>query len=142
VQQQIDRALTQVLNTTIMRTYHPATFHDTVQHLPREETQDRTGQPISTYGAGASFPARFLGTRGIRGAREANAAGAANIQILTMDAAVRLPLDVIGIIHADDRIRLTHRFGEALPTPLEFDVVGAPQLGSASVVLSLTEVGH
>jgi len=54
------------------------------------------------------------------------------------DARLRLAHDTE--LTSFDRIRVTHRYGEHLLVPLEFEVVGEPRLGPSGLVLDLRTV--
>ena len=43
-------------------------------------------------------------------------------------------------IKAKDSVRITHRHGEALPTPLVFGLDGPPERGPTGMVLRLVKV--
>ncbi len=56
-------------------------------------------------------------------------------QIALPDARLRLPLGT-SIINVD-RVRVTHRYGVALSTPLVYDVIGLPERGPSGLQLNL-----
>lgn len=56
-------------------------------------------------------------------------------QVAMPDARLRLPLgtNVTGV----DRVRITHRYGALLSTPLVYDVIGLPERGPSGLQLNL-----
>ncbi len=56
-------------------------------------------------------------------------------QVAMPDARLRLPLgtNVTGV----DRVRVTHRYGALLSTPLVYDVIGLPERGPSGLQLNL-----
>jgi hypothetical protein len=61
-----------------------------------------------------------------------------NAEMHVYDARLRLPIDTV--IGGIDRIRITHRFGVLLATPLEFDLLGETRRGPSGLVLNLRNV--
>lgn len=59
-------------------------------------------------------------------------------ETVLVDATLRLSVGTA--INSRDRVRLTHRFGEALATPLLFAVVGQPAQGPSGLVVNLRRV--
>lgn len=58
-----------------------------------------------------------------------------NAEAHMYDARLRLPLGTV-IINVD-QIRITHRFGEMLNTPIEYEILGSPVIGPSGMVLNL-----
>ena len=56
-------------------------------------------------------------------------------QVVVTDARLRLSLGTA--VDPRDRIRITHRFGEALATPPTFEILGEPERGPSGMVLNL-----
>jgi len=61
-----------------------------------------------------------------------------NAEAHVFDAQLRLPYDTE--ITNIDRVRITHRFGEMLETPVEYDILGNPMAGPSGLVLNLRSV--
>ena len=59
-------------------------------------------------------------------------------ETVLVDATLRLPVGTV--INSRDRVRLTHRFGEVLATPLLFDVMGQPAQGPSGLLVNLRRV--
>jgi hypothetical protein len=59
-------------------------------------------------------------------------------QVIVSDAALRLPLNTA--IDNLDRVRITHRFGSALATPIIYEVIGQPAQGPSGIVVQLRSV--
>lgn len=58
--------------------------------------------------------------------------------VTTGGASLRLPLGTP--IDASDRVRITHRYGEALDDPLLYEVVGSAERGASGLVVQLEQV--
>jgi len=56
-------------------------------------------------------------------------------EVPVYDARLRLPLTAT--VANIDRVRVTHRYGEALTSPLVFDAIGEPRRGPSALVLDL-----
>lgn len=87
----------------------------------------------SDYGYGHSYQDGATTVCGLHmsPSREVMEAG----QVAMPDARLRLPL---GTALANvDRVRVTHRFGVALATPLVYDVIGLPERGPSGLQLNL-----
>jgi len=83
--------------------------------------------PIVAYADGASLAC------GLRMVRPDEAMGEAEVALF--EAELRLPVDT-DISHLD-RVRVTHRYGEVLETPLTFELAGKPRRGPSGLVLRL-----
>lgn len=57
-------------------------------------------------------------------------------RVIMTSARLRLPLTAT--VKGQDRIKLTHRYGEALSTPEIYEIVGQPKRGPSGYVLDLT----
>jgi head-tail adaptor len=103
---------------------------DTCELICRGETgQDEYGQPVENWVAGATL-ACGLDNRASSEYRNAEAA--------VFDARLRLPIetDVSNV----DRVRITHRFGILLETPLEFQLTGKTRRGPSGLLVDLRSV--
>src|SRR5690606_35182941 len=111
-----------------MRDTQETHMMDTCVLLTRTtDTLDEYNRPAVSYAESNPVPCGFDPTA----AKEVMD----NAQVAVTDARLRLPLsaDVTGL----DRVRVTHRFGEALDTPVVFDVIGEPERGPSGLVLNL-----
>jgi hypothetical protein len=95
-----------------------------------EVGRDEDNMPEEGYTEGAAIPCLFASATSrevIEGA-----------EALAIDGKLWLPHDTI--YDNRDRFRLTKRYGEAMPTPLTFAVVGAPRPGPEALVLKVALV--
>jgi hypothetical protein len=106
---------------------------DTCLHLQRFTEADDYNNPTSTYIAGASYPCGLDEAPRDREAMDGT-------QVVMMDAKLRMSIDVDGEISNADRLRLTHRFGVALATPRDYEIIGAPRRGPSGLVFALRKV--
>jgi len=67
--------------------------------------------------------------------RRMQSEGMGSTQVSLADAVLRLALDTT--LDNRDRIEITDRFGEALGTPLVYEVVGEPERGPSGLVVLL-----
>ena len=59
-------------------------------------------------------------------------------QVVITDAVARLPIETT--LERRSRIRVTHRFGVALSTEPEYEIIGEPRRGPSGLVLNLRSV--
>lgn len=111
----------------IMQAAAERTMLDTCQILEPAETPDVLGLPQRTYSVAATSAC------GLDQTASREVTGETGLTVT--DGALRLPLSVAVSNRA--RIRVTHRYGEALPTPLEYEVLGEPMRGPSAQVLDL-----
>jgi hypothetical protein len=112
-----------------MRGFSEAQMLDTGRVLKRTVgSRDTRGQPPATFTAQAPIACTFV----ITTQREAlsESSGAA-----ITDAVVYVPLDTV--IGPQDRFQLTHRFGQALTTPITYAVIGQPAPDIATLRVGL-----
>jgi hypothetical protein len=105
---------------------------DTVQRLERSVVKDQYNADSETFTPGTSYPGGFD--------PDPSTEGMAASEVAMMDAKLRMPLSVDGVIGTGDRVRITHRFGVALDSPPDFEVVGLPERGPSGLVLTLKRV--
>jgi len=58
-------------------------------------------------------------------------------QVALPDARLRLSLATAGYVANVNRVRVTHRYGVLLSTPLVYDVIGLPERGPSGLQLNL-----
>lgn len=111
------------------------TLLDTCVHQTRTETRNSLGEMVpgdwadqQTYRCGLNLNPSPRASREIRGA---------DGTVTESDAEIRLPLAALGVIGIKDRLKITHRTGEALAAPLYFDVEGEVRPGPLGCVASL-----
>jgi len=112
-----------------MRDAQEAAMQDEYQRLVWTEAVGFGTNP--TYVAAAARPCGYKPT-----SRSEVETG--NSQRATADAELRVP--VTDTINRTDRVRITKRFGTALATPLEFDIIGIARQGVSGSVYLLKEV--
>lgn len=125
------RAFTAGELSRMQRTQNAAMM-DTVQHLQRIAVVDRYNLDSETFTPGPSYPGGFDPDPSTEG-MEAS-------QVAQAEVKLRMPLSVDGVIANADRLRITHRFGVALDTPQDFEVVGLPERGPSGLVFNLKRV--
>jgi hypothetical protein len=106
---------------------------DTCQRLQRYTEADDYNNPKQTFIAGASYSCGLDESPRDREALDGT-------QVVMMDAKLRMSLDLEGVIANVDRLRITHRFGVALATPLDYEIIGAPRRGPSGLVFALRKV--
>lgn len=106
---------------------------DTCQHLQRFVEPDGYNNPAETFIAGASYPCGLDEAPKDREAMDGT-------QVVMMDAKLRMSLDLEGVIANVDRLRITHRFGVALATPRDYEIIGAPRRGPSGMIFALRKV--
>lgn len=103
---------------------------DTCVVLVYSSTEDEFNLPAVTYTPGAPLSCGYDPSS----SREVQDSG----QVVITDGLIRLPAGT-AITHLD-RIQLTHRAGQALATPITFDVVGQVAPGPSGLVVEVEEV--
>jgi head-tail adaptor len=124
-------ALIDANDLTAMRAVYGDSLHDTCRLKPRTVTTATDGQEIEDWPDGVIVACGFQPTAGAEQRR-------ADMTILAYDARLRLPLGTA--ITYLDQVRITHRYGAALATPLTFQVEGDPQQGPTGLVCLLKRV--
>lgn len=122
-----------------MRACQAAHMHDTCVILKYTKTSDDYGlnKPLYTPGWTAA-----CGLELVAPSEKQNASF-----VPTIDARLRLSIALADKLDSKDRIKITHRYGEALTTPQVFEIVGVLRRGSTGFYLDLkavtdgTEVG-
>jgi len=114
-----------------MRAAQADAFWDSCVLLYHSISQGETGQAVPSWPTASEAIACRLVPQG---GREQRMKG--NV-FVTVDARLRLPLGTA--IDMRDRIRITHRHGEALDTPQEYDIVGYPEEGASAITIGLHE---
>ena len=125
------------LDLAQMRADQADSLHDTCVILSHSESQDSFGEMVSSWTSGTSLACGFEPTGGKERPRSGGSTHPAGT-LLVVDARLRLPLTVsLGV---KDKVRITHRYGEALAVPLTFGVAGLPRRGASGLVVDLQEV--
>ena len=119
-----------------MRAFSQAQMVDAGRVLRRTEgARDGRGQRAATFTPQDVIPCTFVITAATEQLSEATGAA-------ITDAVVYVPLDTpIGPL---DRFQLTHRFGQALASPITYSVIGqpAPDVATLRVGLRAGEVSQ
>lgn len=114
-----------------MRAAQTAHMMDTCTILVySQDAQDDRGMPAETWTAGS---ATSCGLR-LQTPREL----LEGTDVPDVDAVLRLALT--DTVNEHDRVRITHRYGEALAEPLLFEVVGDAKPGPSGQVVALRRV--
>ncbi len=90
---------------------------------------DAYNQPKTVEGTSAAIACGLQQTNG--------AEVTTGSQSIIADAVLRLPLSQLGLVKNADRVKITHKNGEALATPLVYDIAGSIAEGPSGLVLAL-----
>lgn len=119
-----------MLNITAMRKTQEAHMFDICELLKKSTSGvDQYGMPYS------SFIVNGISACGLNTTASKEIT---NGEIPVYDARLRLPRDTN--ISNIDRIRITHRFGKLLDTPIEYEILGSPMNGPTGMVLNLRSI--
>lgn len=103
---------------------------DTCVILSYSAADNAYNLPEPTFTPGAPTDCGFKGNS----RREVQDGG----QVIVADAELRLASDTT--ITQLDRVRLTHKAGQELASPLTFDVIGHPETGPSGIVVTLRRI--
>jgi len=106
-----------------------AAMQDLCVRLVYSADADDYGNPAPTYSTGANV-ALACGLEHVSPA-EVQSTGAVPV----IDARLRLPVDTV--LDERDRIRVTYRYGEAMTSPQDFEIIGPVRRGPSGLVLDL-----
>ena len=112
----------------LMETHQLASLFDEcvrLAYVPGEK--DPYGKPIPAWTEAETLPCGWSATT-----RRKVMAGA---QVVVTDGQLRLPAGTT--ISAQDRWRVTHRYGQALVSPPVYDSLGEPARGPSGILLDL-----
>lgn len=101
-----------------------------VRHFTGIGANDGFNNPIVTYGDPYQSVCGY--------APGATSEAPTNDGTVLLDGKLRLPVDIP--IQSLDRIDLTHLKGEALESPLKFEVVGLPALGPSGYLVGIRKI--
>lgn len=118
---------------TDMQATQEAAMMDICQHLQRYIEDDDYNNKVETFIPGESYACGLdenpKGPEAMEGT-----------QVVMVDAKLRLSIDVDGVIANTDRIRITHRFGVALASTRDYEIVGVQRRGPSGLVFNLRKV--
>lgn len=112
----------------VMRADQTLGMYDTCKIGAYTAPSTSGGSPSYSYGA--AIACRFV--PGANGESRT-----AKMTVVVTPARVRLPMGTT--VTAKDRVQITHRFGVALGTALEFNAQGQPSQGATCITLELRE---
>jgi len=95
-----------------------AQFLDRCIHRDRTEAESPTGQPMVTF----VDKLIYICALDLSSSHEAEQGD----ERVVTSGRVMLPMSALGVITAEDRIRVTHRYQQELLVPMEFDLIGDP----------------
>jgi hypothetical protein len=110
-----------------LRTTQESAMQDTCQIGAYDYVEDGYGNPTPQYTYGSALSCGFQHVR----PREVQGSG----EVPVIDARVRLPIATT--IDERDRVKITHRYGEALATAQVFDIVGPMERGPSGLQINL-----
>lgn len=114
-----------------MQATQEAAMMDTCVLMRYSEMLDAINHPVPTWTDG---PSTICGLD-MTGGEEQR--GSQRV-VARWDATIRLPLDTV--IDLRDRIRITHRFGQALASGLVYEIAGPAEIGPSGMVTPLKKV--
>lgn len=115
---------------------------DRLVHLRRVQTTGSYGEAISTYATASSWACGFAYSPFKFRSREMMRGGdRATIAVSEILVRARLPQEAKGQIDTDDRVVLTHKFGEALEEPQIYEVQGYEEITVYGLILNLRRTG-
>ena len=120
---------------TVMQATHTDAMRDQCVLMEPQTSAGRNNKPVITYTDAGSSACGF---------NPSTANGVASEEVLDSTAVVitkptlRLPTGTV--IRASWRVRITHRNGQALTSPLAFDIVGDPSTVGTAIVVELATV--
>lgn len=116
---------------TNMKATQESAMMDTCVLMRYSETLDAINHPVPTWTDGPSVMCGLDMTGGEeqRGSQRV---------VVRWDAVIRLPLDTQ--LDLRDRIRITHRFGQALASGLVYEIGGPEQKGPSGMIVPLKKV--
>jgi hypothetical protein len=117
---------------TRMQSSQETAMQDTCQVLAYSSTTDAYNNPVPTWTPGAAIAC------GLEHLDPEEVQDTGLVPLI--EARVRLPLDTALDALGRDRIRVTHRYGAALVTAQEFEIVGPPRRGPSGLVVDLHTV--
>lgn len=123
-----------------LRQVHESALFDTCVLVTIDTTYDDYGAPVVVETESAPKPCHFIPQMSFstRAQEYVDASGT----VLRIGAAVQLKISEYENVTTLDRIKITHIFGKALPTPLTFDVMGKPQRGTVFIHVGLQDVSR
>lgn len=87
---------------------------------------DSYGRPAATYNDGSTFACGLDDTRREEGLDDA--------QVEIIDATIRLPIGALSEALSTSRIKVTHRHGSALSSPIVYKIIGPVRRGPSGLV--------
>jgi hypothetical protein len=113
------------------RATQDAYMPDTCVHLDYSGTATNDyGLPEDTWGTAGTYSCGF----NHKASREVMGDG----EVVLSEGQLRLPIATV--IERRDRFQITHRFGEALATPLKVEVIGEPLRGPSALLVHVKTV--
>lgn len=113
-------------------------LHDRLTHLRRTATRGQYGEEVAVFATVASWPCGFAYSPFKFRSREVLADARTPISEILVRA--RMPDEARGSIDTDDRVVLTHKFGEPVAHQT-FDVQGFEELTIYGFILNLRMAG-
>lgn len=115
-----------------LRSTQLAHMGDTCVRLAYSRTYDDYNAPVDHWSdAGGSVPCGLDMQPGSERSTD-------NLTVVSWDAVLRISISEVW--DPKDRVRVTHRFGEALAVPLVYGLVAPPQRGPSALQLRLRKV--
>jgi hypothetical protein len=110
-----------------MRATQAGAMYDTCKVLAYSAIQDALGNPDVTWTAGSALACGF------EPVKPGEVHGSGDVPVI--DGRVRLPIGTS--VDEQDRIRMTHRYGEVLASSEDYEVVGPVMRGPSGLVVSV-----
>lgn len=109
-------------------------MQDSCQIGARTSTQDSLGELVDAFTYGQATPCGFKMDGGLQRNEFRTVDGA----VVYADAEARLPVGTT--VSADDKVKITARFGVTLAAALVYEVMGEPLIGPSGIVCYLRAV--
>lgn len=114
---------------------------DTLVHLRRGVTTGTYGEVVATFATASSYQAGLAYSPFKFRSREVERGDRAPVTLSEILVRARMPEAAKGEIDTDDRVVLTHKWGEPLAEPQIFDVQGFEELTIYGLILNLRRTG-
>lgn len=114
---------------------------DTLVHLRRSVVAGDYGETISTFATASTWPCGMAYSPFKFRAREVLRGDRAPVVLSEILVRARMPQAAYGQIDTDDRVVLTHKWGEKLDDPQVYDVQGYEEMTIYGLILNLRRTG-
>ncbi len=114
---------------------------DTLVHLRRTTTTGGYGETVATFSTVSSWPCGMAYSPFKFRAREVMQGDRAPVALSEILVRARVPQAALGVIDTDDRVVLTHKWGEKLDEPQVYEVQGYEEMTIHGLIINLRRTG-